>query len=674
MLAPFTPRLAVGRDCRTIPLGRLRRTFIALAAATVALSVFGDTAESTDLANLSLEQLSEIQITTVSRKEEPLRLAASAVTVVTREDIEHSGATIIPEALRNVPGLDVAQINAHDWAISARGSNSRFANRQLVLVDGRTIYSPFSGGVFWEIAGPPIEEVYRIEVVRGPGAIAWGANAVNGVINIVTQSARETQGGLLSVSGGAEGNWQGYFREGFQTGDHTWVRLYGQYNRADEAKYTNGTDAGDAWRGGHFGMRLDSELSESSQLMMQAEFSTVRSGEAGDYPLLTPPYRAVIPEATTQRDTHVQSRWTREFSPDSILTVQGFWSREDRTQYRDDFASDTFDLNWTHQFKATERQALVWGGGVREITHRLVGEVGVIFPDPSPTDEVYNGFIQDEFQVLPDQLSVTLGTKLEHNNVSGIEWEPGARLTWEPTVKQTLWAAVSRSVHTPAILQRDLLFDASVVPLGTIIRQISEGFNQPTNQLSYELGYRIQTSAHVNLDASVFYNVIEHSEAFQRGTPFAEDGHLVVPVRFNPFGVSGTSKGAELSATWQTTDTWQLSADCTFFEDFYDLMPNQITVFGRTPRYRFGLRSSIELPNHWEMNWAMRYVDARPGTDIVAYTTGDANFRWRPSPSWEFSIVGQNLFQKQHVEMIPPTLGDLVDVPRSIHARILFKF
>jgi iron complex outermembrane recepter protein len=582
--------------------------------------------------------------------------------------------------VRYVPGLEVAQLNAHDWAISARGFNSRYANRQLVLEDGRTVYSPFSGGVYWEAVGPPVGEIEQIEIIRGPGATVWGANAVNGVINIVTKSARETLGGDVRLGGGTPDRQSAYVGYGFQPGAHTWARVYGEYLQAGPAALADGPAAGDTWEAVRTGLRVDHDFSDISQWLLQSEFSAARLGDPGDYPLLIPPFRLRIPSPTRDLEAHVLSRWTRKYAPDATLTLQGFWSREQRTQFRNDFSNDTFDLELTRQVPWGDRQAIVWGGGGRIVTHRLVGKVGAVFPDAQPQDQIANVFIQDEIQIQPQRLSLTLGSKLEHNNVSGLELEPSVRLAWRPTEQQTVWAAVSRSVHVPVVLERDIRFDAKAVggPLPTMIRQISEGNSETDIQVAYELGYRFQPAPRLSLDATVFYNALPEVQAFRQGTPFLEatpaPSHVVVPVTIDKENLNGETHGVEFAARWQADEHWRLLAEYSYFVEKLTAIPGLSSFSAHSPRQRYGLRSSLDFAHAWQLDFGVRYVAAMPGTSLASYVSGDAQLAWRPDARWEFSVVGENLFDRQHPEIAPSTLGATVEIQRRFSIQITWKF
>ncbi len=628
----------------------------------------------------TFEELANIIVSTVSRRAEPISHVSAALTVVTAEDIQRSGAANIPEAMRYVPGLEVAQINAHDWAISARGFNSRFANKQLVLEDGRSIYSPYSGGVYWEAVGPPVAEIEQIEIIRGPGASVWGANAMNGVINIVTKSARETQGDVVSISGGTMDKQSVYSGFGFKAGERTWARVFAEGINGGAAKLANGAQAGDPWEAVRAGIRVDRDLTDSSRLFFQAEISTARLYESGDYPLLTAPYRLKITEASRMTTAHLLSRWTRDYAPDNKLTLQAFWSYEKRTQFRNDFANDTFDLELTQQLAVGDQQQIIWGGGTRLINHALRGNVGVVFPDQTPKDEVVNLFFQDEIQLQPHRLSLTVGSKIEHNNISQLELEPSIRLAWHPTEQQTAWAAISRSVHTPSVLERDIRYDAQVVRISplTLARQISEGNTQSEVQIAYELGYRFQPATDFSLDATVFYNDLPTVQAFRQGTPFLETApspaHIVVPLIFDKTGLKGGSRGVELAARCQATEHWRLFAEYSYLEVKLNTMPGLTSFSSYTPRHRFGLRSSWDLPGNWQWDMGVRYASDRPGTTVPSYFVGDVQLAWRPNANWEFSVTGQNLFESQHAEIPPFALGSTVEIPTTVSAKITWRF
>ncbi len=652
-----------------------------LASVATGPSAAGQTlgdASGPDLSMMSLGQLGALKVSTVSKKEEPLWQAASAVSVVTSDDIGSFGSLVIPEALRYVPGLEVAQIDSHEWAVSARGSDSRYANLQLVLEDGRTIYSPFSGGVYWEVAGPPVEEIAQVEVIRGPGATVWGANAVGGVINIVTRSARKAQGAEVSVGGGSDQTWSTYAGYGFQPGDHTWARIYGEVLQGGAGEMPNGQDAKDSWDVTRAGLSIEHDLSDFNRLTLQSEVSSGRFNDPSYYPQLVAPTQQIIPSASRLTDAHVLGRWELESPSDSKLTLQAFWSREEAGQFRDDFADDTFDLDLTHQLKLGDRQSVVWGGGVRLVTYDLDGKVGVVFPDRHPRDEVANAFFQDEIELVPRQLSLTVGTKIEHNNVTGLELEPSARLTWVEK-EQTLWAAVSRSVHTPSVLERDIRYDAEVIGAPpTVVREIAEGGTGNDVQISYELGYRVQPVAQLSLDATVFYNHLPYVQAYQVGAPFAEATpapfHFVLPLQFGKQGLRGESHGAELSLQWTPRDNWRWFADYSYLGESLDTMPGLVPFGPLSPRSRLGIRSTFDFSSRLRVDAGVRYVSAMPGTQVAGYLVGDLRLAWRPTDQWEFSLVGQNLLDSPHLEFPPSVLSQAVEVSPRILGKITWRF
>jgi len=471
-----------------------------------------------------------------------------------------------------------------------------------------------------------------------------------------------------------------YAGYGFKAGEHTWARIFAEGIKGGAAELADDANAGDAWEAARAGLRVDHDLSDSSRLFLQAEISQARLFESGDYPLLTAPYRAKITEPSHMTTAHILSRWLRDFSSGNKLTLQAFWSHEKRTQFRNDFANDTFDAELTQQLIVGDRQQIVWGGGARLVRHELNGKVGVIFPNPTPKDEIVNLFFQDEIQLRPRRLSVTVGTKIEHNNISQLELEPSVRLAWRPTEQQTVWAAISRSVHTPSVLERDIRYDAQVIGVAplTLARQISEGNTQSEVQIAYELGYRFQPATGFSFDATVFYNDLPTVQAFRQGIPFLETtpgpAHFVLPLLFDKVGLRGKSTGVELAARWQASARWRLFAEYSYLEVTLNTTPGLTSFSSYTPRHRFGVRSSWDLPHNWQWDLGVRYASARPGTAIPSYFAGDVQLAWRPNASWEFAVTGQNLFKSRHAEITPFTLGNTVEIPTTVSAKITWRF
>ncbi|HKX31556.1 MAG TPA: TonB-dependent receptor plug domain-containing protein, partial [Blastocatellia bacterium] len=413
-----------------------------------------------DLTTFSMEDLMNLEVTSVSKKEEKLFRSAAAIYVITQEEIRRSGLTTIPEVLRMAPGLSVARIDGSKWAISARGFNGRFANKLLVLIDGRSVYTPQFAGMYWEIQNLPLEEVERIEVIRGPGGTLWGANAVNGVINIITKRAEDSQGGLLTIGGGSEEQGFGLARYGARIGADASYRVYAKYFNRGGLVNAAGYNAHDwqNWVGG--GWRLDWQRSERETLTVQGDIHDTGLRETSTSISLFNPLapRALTPAEYT--GGNVMGRWTHAFSDRSDMTLQTYFDRSCYNSFDVGERVDTFDLDFQHRL-AFGRQDLLWGLGYRVITDRTRTDSPTQFTPPGRTSHLFSAFAQDELMLVKDRLRLTIGSKLEHHYFTGFDAQPNARLLWTPSARQTVWAAVSRAVRTPARSDRGLRYNNS---------------------------------------------------------------------------------------------------------------------------------------------------------------------------------------------------------------------
>ena len=444
---------------------------------------------------MSLEELSNLVVTSVSRRPQSLAEAASAIQVITGEEIRRSGATSIPEALRLASNLQVGQLNGNNWAISARGFNSTVANKLLVMIDGRTIYSPLFAGTFWEAQDVPLYDVDRIEVISGPGGTLWGANAVNGVINIVTRSASETQGLLVRAGGGNELREDGAIRYGGTAGS-TSYRVYAQYAGRDAADLPSGADIGDGSNVGQAGFRLDWASGDGDVLTVQGDANEVHT----DNPFT---------DDSTSRSQNILARWRRQFSATSELQVQAYYDRALRrvpSSYGDDL--QTFDIELQHRFQAGSRHNIVWGLTYRA-EHDDFDNVVYALDPPHRTLHRPGGFFQDEIALLPDSLHLTVGTKVEDNEYTGAEWQPSVRLAWSFNEDSLLWGAVSRAVRTPSRIDRDLANRTR--PPFTAGNPDFES----EKLIAYELGLRTQPSRPLSLSLATYYNDYDDLRSFE---------------------------------------------------------------------------------------------------------------------------------------------------------------
>ena len=644
---------------------------------------------SVDLAQLSLEELGQIKVTSVSKKSESLSGAAAAIHVITQEDIRRSGVTSLAGALRMAPGLDVAQMNARQWAISARGFNDIFANRLLVLMDGRTLYTPLFSGVFWDEADAVLEDVDRIEVIRGPGGALWGANAVNGVINIITKSAKETPGTLMSAGGGSEERGFGAARYGGRLGTNTFFRVYGKYSDRDEATLTNGAGAGDNWTMSQWGFRVDSEPSPRTRLTLQGDYYLENWGGLIRRHSLSPPGMNADLVRATSEGVNLLGRWTQDFSAASELSIQAYFDRTDREFGLGGEIRNTFDLDAQFRFRLGERHEIIWGAGYRYSLDDVAGSADFSMDDPSVGLQLGSTFVQDEVALIPDRLSLTAGTKLEHNDFTGFEVQPSVRLAWTPDEHHTIWASVSRAVRTPSRAERgvhlftDPPFFAPPSPLPLLVPGVGNPDFESEELVASEIGLRVSVHPKLSVDLAVFYNIYDrlYSVALLpielRISPSAQP-YLVFPIT-DGNALYGETYGAEVSALWQPLDHWRLRAQYSFLQmnlHTRGLFPASSEDSEReSPRHQASIGSDVDLGRHVEWGVGLRFVDALSAQRISAYTELETRLAWKPTPHCEFSIVGRNLLDAHHQEFLPFLFFSRdVEVGRSVFGKVSFRF
>ncbi len=645
-----------------------------------------------DLEAMSFEELIELKVTSVSKKEETLFGAAAAVYVLTNEDIRRSGATTIPEALRMVPGMQVAHIDSGTWAISARGFNSRFANNLLVLIDGRSVYSLVFSGVFWDTQDAILEDVDRIEIIRGPGATLWGANAVNGVINIVTKNSKETVGGMVSAGGGTEEQAFGSVRYGEKVGDNLTYRIYGKHFERDEFVGQNGDPAADSWSGSRGGFRMDWDLPRESSLTAMGEFASQTQGLRHKDNLVLPrfPFASTFDEEEEVINGHFLTKWSRKFSETSNMHLQFYYDRDERDFENTSFQilNDTYDLEFHHRFALSQRQEIAWGLGQRYIVDSFDNSANVKFNPRQRLNYNTNFFFQDEITLVPQRLKLTVGSKFSVNNVSGFEFQPSGRMAWTPNDKHTLWGSVSRAVRTPNRINDSVDFKNRVVALpgGTPI--VASNFGnldfESEEVLALESGYRVKPAENIFLDFAAFYNFYDSLLTVERKAPFFEtSGSSIIPILPFPFDNKGSGEtyGLEAAAQWNVSGWWKIKGAFTWFQ--MDLTPDSDsldTTFEPTeendPEIQWNLRSYMDLPHNVEFDTTLYFVDELNGMNIPQYARWDVRLAWRPVDSLEISLVGQNLSDSKHPEFgddqfqfIARTL-----VERSVYGKVVWKF
>jgi iron complex outermembrane recepter protein len=602
------------------------------------------------LKRMSLDELTNLEVTTVSKRPEKLTETASAIQVITGEDIRRSGAANVPEALRLAPNLRVAQINAHAWVISARGFSGIFTNKLLVLIDGRVVYTPLFAGVLWDVQNLVLEDIDRIEVISGPGGTLWGSNAVNGVINIITKSAANTQGLYASGSAGSSLRDMGTARYGASTGSNLFFRAYGQ--RSDrEGTWLDGKQTPSAWNITQGGFRMDWHPSAGTDLV------TVQ----GD---LYSGTEETAPQVSTFDGQNVLGRWTHTFSADSDLTVQLYidrtWRRDVPSTITDELL--TSDVDVQHRFPLGRRHDVIWGVGYRHMADDTPTSTRFVGLIPQSRDmQLFSGFAQDEIAIMPSRLKATIGTKLERNSFSGLEVQPNGRLAWTPTTQQTIWTAISRAVRSPSRLDVDYHIPAFPIAIGTPGVNGGPDFQSET-LIAYELGYRVQPTPKTSLSVAAFYNKYDdlYSVESVGGTPTYQIKN----------GTRGWARGIELSDTYQLATWWRLRSGYVYFHKELSDKPGHhfdSSSLGNDPTHQILVQSIVDLPAHMQLDGVLRYSSQLPAPPLPGQSSLDLRVGWQIR-HLELSVVGQNLVDDRHSEFGPE------QIPRSVYAKVTTRF
>ncbi len=604
-----------------------------------------------------------IEVTTVSKKEQKLSQAPAAIYVITQEDIRRSGMTSIPDLLRMVPGLQVTQIQGGAWAITARGFNDQYAHKLLVMVDGRSVYSPLDGGVTWEEQDTMLEDIERIEVIRGPGATLWGANAVNGIINIITKAAKDTQGALATAGVGDQGQALGAFRYGGQLGDNGFYRAF--------VKDLHGRGLSDAAGqpdiGGESsmtaGFRADVKLSGEDSLTVEAGALRDHADSQVASFALQPPFAIVSQGVERNNTADIMASWTHHQADGSIEGLRISYDHSGTSEPNFTRSYSNFNLEFQHQLNLSESSSLVWGLGFRDSTTDSAGNFSASETQPHGNDRLYSGFVQDQITLADGHVSFILGSKFEHNAFTGVEIEPGVRLLWTPDSHHTMWAAVSRAVSTPPKLDTDIVANASFPgPNGvpTVIRVLGDTSYGSEDLVAYELGYRLQTTRRFSIDLATFYNDYRHLATSEPGIPFFETdpapAHLVIPTYFSNTMHGGTY-GAEISSNWNVTSHWRLIPSYSWLKFDLRLAPGShdttsLADAGESPQHQFQIRSNLDISKRLQFDSALYYVSSLPTVDVSAYARVDARLGFRPRKDLEISLAGQNLQGGRHVEFV----------------------
>ncbi len=665
----------------------------ALMAASAAGAQDEKTIRKKDLSSLSIEDLMQVQVTSVSKKEQKLSRTAAAVFVITEEDIRRSGATNIPDLLHMVPGMDVGEINGSTWAVSARGFNSQFSNKLLVMIDGRIIYTPTFAGVFWDTLDLPLEDIERIEVIRGPGGAVWGVNAVNGVVSIFTKDAAETKGGTFVAGGGNLEHGFGLAQYGGTLRKDTSYRVYAKYFNQNHMLDLAGQNGADGWHAFRTGFRIDSVPSSNNSLTFEGDLSLGREGEMGFVlPSVTSPGFVAVSEQIGLADGSGEFVWKHAFSVRSDTTLQISFDRHVRDDPQNPETRDTWDLDFQHHVAWGERQDIVWGLGYRVTPDRIEGGLTVSMNPVSRTLQVFNTFVQDEIMLVPDRVYLTVGTKLEHNDYTGFEIMPDVRATWSPSDHHMFWAAISRDLRAPSRNDTNLVLNAGTGPAGPpdLIRLLGNPNFQDEKLIAYEAGYRRTLSGRLSVDLASYYNDYDNLQTTEPLAPFSETTppppHEVIPFTYENL-MYGETHGGEVAANWKVTDRWTLSPGYAVEQLHMHTKPPSVDtqtgpfVEGAAPRHSAQLRSHIDLRNGLAWNASAYFVDrlyhqgSSGAVAIPAYTRVDTGLTWKLGEGFSIDVVGQNIAQDHHIEFDDMN-GSMQsgEIKRSAYGKISWHF
>lgn len=642
------------------------------------------------LADLGLEDLMRIEVTTVSRRPQRIADTAAAVSVLTGDDIRRSGATSIPEALRLIPGVEVARVDGTRWAVSIRGFNIGFANKLLVLVDGRSVYSPLFSGTFWDGPDTFLEDIDRIEVIRGPGAVIWGANAVNGVVNIITKRAADTVGGLVSAAVGPDERRVGA-RYGADLGDAGQWRLYAQNVERNDTSLANSSANGGVLRQNRVGFRADLRANEGNLWTFQGEAYGGDSGGAPSVlPITTPPSGVSVPLDSSPRGYHLKTRWEHELNDGSRFTMDAYFDHARRSRFiglTDQV--DTWDVNAQHHVQAG-RHNIIWGGGYRTYGFDIGSSAFVSTTQPAGREDLLNVFGQDEIALVPDQLRLTLGLKLERSSlVTGVNAQPDARLLWNINERHSAWISASRANRLPSIAEKFARLNANftpaappAVPLPVVTAVGGSAGLGPEKLDAYQFGLRDQVTARLAFDATVFlhrYKNLALTADAPICAPFGGPPTYIGCVsEFNGLGTAQTH-GFELSTDWRALDFTRLVASYSYLELNVHHPVNFNGVAERTearsPRHGFRLQALTDLSDRWSLDTTVRYVDElRTATRIAPYWTADLRLGWRPRKDIELSLIARNIFDPRRQEFDADPYFGTADQRRTVLARVVWSF
>lgn len=643
-------------------------------------------ASAADYFDLGAEELLSAEVVSASKTSGTVWNSAAAVYVISNEDIHRSGARNIPDALRMVPGVQVAQADANSWAISIRGFNGTLANKLLVMVDGRTIYNPLFAGTYWELQDMVLGDIERIEVVRGPGGTLWGANAVNGVINIITKKAADTQGNRVSVSAGNYDRGTASARHGGRF-DDGYYRVYAKRMSLGSFETPSGDDAYDDADGYRVGFRTD----WNTGLTLQGDAYSVDDKQISSLPILVAPYADIEKESMRSRGASLHARGKRDLNNGGALSFQSYIDYRQREQLILEDKRLIFDSEVQYDFPSYGRHQAIIGAGYRVTTDWLGNSPYVIFSPSDRVQDIFKFFAQDKYELVPEKWYFTLGTKIEHNDYTGIEVQPNARLQWFPSRSQTVWAAVSRAVRTPSRLERDVDINSTVFPPGvflnpafpTLLQLQASADLESEDLIAYEVGYRQQVTPDFSIDTTAFLNDYRNLVSFGFPPPSLVNNGVdpiynLFPAQVNN-AMTGEVYGLEIAASWKVRDNWTLSGSYTLM-DMYLHTPSNGAITdlesaeGQAPHQQANIRSSWNINHDWSLDTAVYYTGKMTRPSVDSYVRVDANVGYRINDNTQFNLIGQNLIDSGHREFNGAGAYNAVEIPTVVIGKVTWNF
>jgi iron complex outermembrane receptor protein len=637
-------------------------------------------AQVQQLSKMSLADLGNIRVTTVTKEPEEVWQTPASIYVLTQNDIRRSGAVTLPDLLRTVPGVEVAEIQGNNWAVGIRGFGSQFSRGVLLLIDGRSAYTELFEGVYWDVQDMPLNEIERIEIIRGPGGTIWGANAVNGVINIITKNARDTQGTLATALSGHENRFFGTLQEGLHKGMF-YYRVFA-HGFLREPEIEPGFIGYDRWHLVHGGFRADWNASAHDALSLEGGIYSGQSGQQIGLGVYSPLEQIAVNGSQAISGGDLDLHWHHHYSGGSDMRLLAYFDRTNRQGPQFGETRDTFDVDATGRMRLPGSNDVIWGAGVRlEPSEFIQTQPTVDFLPHYQNDYIYSTFAQDTLQLVPARLNLIGGTKLEYNNFSGFEYQPSVRMLWNPSHHSTLWGAISRAIRSPGRLDQDIELTGVVSSKPALIDRVEgDPFFQSEILISYDAGYRQLLTGNLFADIAAFHNRYEKLEGYgnafySRITTPVTATLLNVPIANS---VDGNTDGIEIAPDWKVTRWWELKGNYSYLHIKTQPRPafagtiaqlNATSYNGTSPHRETTAQSYMDFSHGFDFNLDYRFVSRIPAQGVGSYQTADAHVDWAMNRNWQFSVTGRNLLQPQHQEFNGDN-GNYVGIRRAVFARV----